>query len=140
MYFDIKNIQMWTLCSSLHRYYLKNQVIDQVQPDIICHTETWLKPDIHTAEIFPCHLGYQIYREDRTWGKGGGVLLTVTKKFLNEEQSELRAFPFISLILGLVATLYGQKCQSQAQKTFMSPYSTNHMNTTNTQWKNYGHQ
>jgi len=56
-------------------------------PDI---TETWLKPDIHTAETFPCHLGYQIYRDDRTLGKGGGVLLAVTNKFLSEEQPELK--------------------------------------------------
>jgi len=53
-------------------------------------TETWLKPDIHTAEIFPCHLVYQISRDDRTSDKGGGVHRVVTNKFLSEEQAELK--------------------------------------------------
>jgi len=67
-----------------------HQVIDQVEPNIICLTETWLKSDFHAAEIFPCHLGYQICRYDRTSGKGWGVLLAVPNKFLSEEQPELK--------------------------------------------------
>ena len=82
-------------CRSVNNKILEpHQVIDQVQPDIndhiICLTEKWLKHDIHTAEIFPCHLGYQIYRDDRTLGKGVGVLLAVTVKFLSQEQPELK--------------------------------------------------
>ena len=30
-----------------------HQVIQQVKPDIISCTETWLKPEVHTSEIFP---------------------------------------------------------------------------------------
>lgn len=67
-----------------------HQIIDQVKPDIICLTETWLKPETHTSEIFPGHLGYQIYRDDRTTGKGGGVLLAVTNNLLSEEQPTLK--------------------------------------------------
>ena len=33
-----------------------HQVIQQVKPDIISCTETWLKPEVHTSEIFPIHL------------------------------------------------------------------------------------
>ena len=41
-------------CRSVNNYIPElHKVIDQVQPDIICLTETWLKLDIHTAEIFP---------------------------------------------------------------------------------------
>jgi len=43
----------------------------------------------HTAEIFLCHLGYQIYIDNITSGKGGGVLLAVTKNFSSEKQPEL---------------------------------------------------
>ena len=45
--------------------------------------------DIHTAEIFPCHLRSKIYRDDRTSGKDGGVLLTVTNKILSDEQNSI---------------------------------------------------
>ena len=81
-----------------------HQVIDQVQPDIICLTETWWKPEIHTAEVFPCCPGYQIYWDDITSGKGGGVLLAVTNKFLSEEQPELKTH----------CTIIWTKIQSQA--------------------------
>jgi len=72
-------------CRSVNKIPEPHQVVDQVQSDRLCLTETWWKP-----EIFPCQLGYQIYRDDRTSGKGRGVLLAVTNKFLSEEQAELK--------------------------------------------------
>jgi len=99
-----------------------HQVIDHVQPDVICLTETWLKPDIHTAEIFPCHYGYQIYRDDRTSDKGGGVLLAVTNNFLSQEQPELKTD----------CNIIWSKISITGIKDIMSPHSTNHTNTTNT--------
>ncbi|MCG8034728.1 MAG: hypothetical protein JAZ03_21505, partial [Candidatus Thiodiazotropha taylori] len=56
-----------------------HQVIDQTKPDIIACTETWLTPEISSSEIFPDSLGYTVIRNDRKSGKGGGVLLAVSK-------------------------------------------------------------
>ena len=67
-----------------------HQVIDQTKPDIIACTETWLKPDVFSSEIFPDELGYVIIRDDRTVGKGGGVLLAVSKRLVCEEQPDLK--------------------------------------------------
>ena len=67
-----------------------HQMINQVKPDVICCSETWLKPDIHTAEIFPDSLGYAVYRDDRTHSQGGGVLIAVTRSLLSQEQPDLK--------------------------------------------------
>ncbi|XP_060581061.1 uncharacterized protein LOC132737744 [Ruditapes philippinarum] len=64
------------------------QVISQVKPDIICCTETWLKPEISTAEIFPDFLNFQVYRDDRLEGKGGGTLVAISKSILSQEQPD----------------------------------------------------
>ena len=68
-----------------------HQVIDQTKPDIIACTETWLKPEISSSEIFPDSLGYNIIRDDRLSGKGGGVLLAISKHLTCEEQPELKS-------------------------------------------------
>ena len=41
------------------------QVIEQTKRDIIACTETWLKPEIKSSDIFPDNLGYNIFRDDR---------------------------------------------------------------------------
>lgn len=44
--------------------------------DVICLSETWLKPGVNDCEIF-CQ-DYQVFRKDRLGGKsGGGVLIAV---------------------------------------------------------------
>ena len=63
--------------------------IDQTKPDIIACTETWLKPEIKSSEIFPDSLGYNVFRDDRMTGQGGGVLLAVSKRLNCEEQPDL---------------------------------------------------
>ena len=54
----------------------------QTKPDIIACTETWLKPDISSSEIFPHSLGYTIIRDDRLTRNGGGVLLAISKHLI----------------------------------------------------------
>ena len=68
-----------------------HQVIDQTRPDIIACTETWLKPDISSSEIFQNSLGYTIIRDDRLTRNGGGVLLAISKRLTCEEQSDLKS-------------------------------------------------
>lgn len=68
-----------------------HQVIDQTKPDIIACTETWLKPEINSSEIFPENLGYAIYRDDRLSGKGGGTLLAIAKHLTSEDQPDLKS-------------------------------------------------
>jgi len=65
------------------------QVLQQTKPDIVACTETWLKPDILTSEIFPDN-SYTVVRDDRTTSRGGGVLLAISNRFICEELSELK--------------------------------------------------
>ena len=44
-------------------------LIDTHNPDIIFGTESWLRPDILSSELFPS--GYVVYRQDREDGYGG---------------------------------------------------------------------
>nr|XP_054763097.1 uncharacterized protein LOC129269612 [Lytechinus pictus] len=50
-------------------------LIDSANPDIIIGTETWLKPEVHSSEIFP--VGYNVIRRDRQDRPGGGVLIAI---------------------------------------------------------------
>ena len=75
-----------------------HQVIDQTKPDIIACTETWLKPEIKSSEIFPDSFRYNIFRDDRVTSKGGGVLLAVSKRLTCEEQPDLKTDCNISCV------------------------------------------
>jgi len=44
-------------------------LLDTHNPDIVFGTESWLKPDILSSEVFPT--GYSVYRKDRSDGYGG---------------------------------------------------------------------
>ena len=48
---------------------------------IVAITETWLNSFIMDNEILPS--GFNLYRKDRTT-RGGGVMLAVSNKFLNQ--------------------------------------------------------
>ena len=50
-----------------------------------------LKSEISSSEIFHNSLGYNIIRDDRLSGKGGGVLLVISKRLTCEEQPELKS-------------------------------------------------
>ena len=47
-------------------------MLESTEPNFIIGTETWLKPDIHSSEIFPPR--YHILRRDRPDGYGGVML------------------------------------------------------------------
>ena len=56
-------------------------MLERDNPDIVVGTETWLKPDVSNAEIFPS--SYTIYRKDRA-DSYGGVILAVKTDFVSE--------------------------------------------------------
>jgi hypothetical protein len=83
--------------------------VEAVKPDVIYGCETWLKPSISQAEIFPP--GYDLYRSDRKDGYGG-VLLGIHSS-LNNHQISIRTeseFLAAKIINGnqsiIVASLY----------------------------------
>ena len=59
-----------------------NNLLDSADTDIVIGTETWLRPEIRSAEIFPNN--YKVYRKDRKDGYGG-VLLAVKDDIISEE-------------------------------------------------------
>ena len=68
-------------------------MLETEKPDIVVGTESWLTPDISNSEIIPKDLGYNIFREDRTTGTGGGVrdgiLVSEQKHFKTESDCEI---------------------------------------------------
>ena len=60
--------------------------IASTDPDMVLGTESWLKPDTLSCEIFP--EDYSVYRKDRDTSdkaKGGGVFILVRKEFITSE-------------------------------------------------------
>jgi hypothetical protein len=57
-------------------------LVDQVDPDIVLGTETWLSPLIANSEIIP--EGYEPYRKDREGDQHGGVFILVKKHLISE--------------------------------------------------------
>ena len=56
-------------------------LLDSANPNILIGTETWLRNDINSFEIFPeC---YNVYRKDR-WDSYGGVLVAVKTDYISE--------------------------------------------------------
>ena len=47
-------------------------MIDELQPDVMIISETWLSPDILNSECFPS--GYRIFCKDRADGFGGVLI------------------------------------------------------------------
>ena len=60
---------------------LLETVIDDVDPDIIIGTETWLDSSIASLEIIPGSLEYETHRRDRPGDPHEGVMIAA-KKFL----------------------------------------------------------
>jgi hypothetical protein len=59
--------------------------MDATEADIIMGSESWLRPEIKSSEIFPP--GFKVFRKDRTSGAGGGVgvFLLVSEKYNSSE-------------------------------------------------------
>jgi len=49
---------------------------------VIVFTETWLKPEVLSSEVFPSK--YTTYRLDRPSRRGGGVLIAVDSELTSE--------------------------------------------------------
>ena len=54
-------------------------IIQSTRADIIIGTESWLSPDIKSAEVFPS--SFNCYRRDIPKGQGGGVFLLVSNLY-----------------------------------------------------------
>ena len=63
-------------------------IIQSTRADIIIGTESWLSPDIKSAEVFPS--SFNCYRRDRPKGQGGDVFLLVSNLYESEEPEELK--------------------------------------------------
>ncbi|XP_070203496.1 uncharacterized protein [Littorina saxatilis] len=61
-------------------------MVKYTKPDIICGTESWLKQDIKSSEVFP--EDYTPYRKDRST-LGGGVFILVHKSLVSTAQPDL---------------------------------------------------
>jgi hypothetical protein len=58
-------------------------LIDQLDPDIVIGTETWLSPTINDTEVAP--KGYKAYRKDRQEDPHGGVIIFTKTNIVCEE-------------------------------------------------------
>ena len=66
--------------SELHTF------VSATDPDVLLGTESWLKPDTLSCEIFP--EGYNVYRKDRDMvqkSNGGGVFILIRKEYASCE-------------------------------------------------------
>lgn len=50
-------------------------LLESTRPDVILGTESWLSDKIHSKEIFPDSLGFNIIRRDRKGDPHGGVII-----------------------------------------------------------------
>ena len=60
--------------------------LSSTDPDIVLGTESWLRPEVLSCEVFP--EDYSVYRKDRKPGdkiKGGGVFILARKDFITSE-------------------------------------------------------
>lgn len=90
-------------CQSIKSPGKPNQlqnIIKSSQADIVIGSESWLKPNINSAEVFPSN--FKHYRKDRTTSEGGGVFLLISDKYESEEPEELKVDQDCELIWGKV--------------------------------------
>lgn len=67
----------WNARSLLNKKSQLETLIYKFQPQVLCITETWLKPE-HSFSVF----NYNIFRGDRLHGRGGGVAVLVHRDVL----------------------------------------------------------
>lgn len=58
-------------------------LIDSTHVDVIVGTESWLTPEIQDSEV--CPPGYNMFRKDRAQGRGGGVLILISKDYISSD-------------------------------------------------------
>ena len=81
-------------------------LIQSTRADIIIGTESWLSPEIKSAEVFPPN--FRIYRRDRPKGQGGGVFVLVSSLYESEEPEELKVDQVCELVWAKVK-VHGSK-------------------------------
>ena len=79
---------------------------DATGADVIIGTESWLKNDINSNEVFPD--GFVAYRKDRHKSEGGGVFILVSSRYESCEPDELFNSPECEL-LWVKVKIKGQK-------------------------------
>ncbi|XP_072178279.1 uncharacterized protein [Diadema setosum] len=78
-------------------------VLDSTKPDIVLGTETWLKENITSSELFPD--GYTIVRRDRSDGYGG-VLIALKENIIFEQLSVEEAVEAILVKIPVTGNKY----------------------------------
>ena len=64
-------------------------MLNDLNPDIVVGTESWLTPDIQNSEIFPTELNYSVHRRDRETNKiGGGIFILVKNSLVSTRIAE----------------------------------------------------
>jgi hypothetical protein len=82
----------WTWCWSYDTMFVTVEVVIKsiwcaINRHIVVGTDTWLKPNIHTNEVFPEK--YNVYRKDRIDQEEGGFLLAIKKEFISDEVNDM---------------------------------------------------
>ena len=67
----------------MHVRELLSVMLEDIDPDIVIGTETWLNPTIKNSEFLP--EDFNLYRRDRTENSWGGALIAVKKNITSEE-------------------------------------------------------
>ena len=80
-------------------------IIDTCNPDIIIGTETWLNPQIKSAEIISPHLGFDVYRRDRT-DSYGGVMIAAKQEL---QLCDIEVSKSVELVHGNIKTREGKR-------------------------------
>ncbi len=58
-------------------------ILEEMPADVIIGTESWLITAVSDSEI--CPNGFTLYRHDRANGKGGGVFIMVSNKYISSD-------------------------------------------------------
>ena len=80
-------------------------IIDTCNPDIIIGTETWLNPQIKSAEIISPQLGFDVYRRDRT-DSYGGVMIAAKQEL---QLCDIEVSKSVELVHGNIKTREGKR-------------------------------
>ena len=59
-------------------------LVDSTRADIVIEMESWLDDSVLSSEIFPPNMS--VFRRDHSSGKGGGVFIAVSNKYIVSHQ------------------------------------------------------
>jgi hypothetical protein len=79
--FQILNINFQSIRNK--KVDLQN-LLETTEANVLIGTETWLNDSIYSSEIIPTGQ-FDVYRNDRDKGKGGGVLIAVRRSLIDSE-------------------------------------------------------